>query len=161
MTGGTGDYFNMGTTGWISSGGVLYDHRSNPDGSLASYYEFDSMDSCMGHSDSNSQYHYHMTPACIAGADDISSCLQLGYMDDGFPVYGQCGTYREEQNRLLHRKRNYADTVLSVPLHFLLEYPKVNTERWDIVLLNQTGTNSCDSGCSLRDLFQFLQIVHF
>ena len=89
--------FNMGTTGWISSGGVLFDHRANPDGSLAAYYEVDSLDPCWGHSNDASQYHYHLTPDCIDGAADNSSCLQLGYMDDGFPVYGQCGMYREVQ----------------------------------------------------------------
>ena len=86
--------FNMGTTGWVSSGGVLFDHRSAPDGSLAYYYEIDSMDPCLGHSNEFYQYHYHFTPQCIEGAADNSSCLQLGYMDDGFPVYGQCSTFR-------------------------------------------------------------------
>ena len=86
--------FNMGTTGWVSSGGVLFDHRSAPDGSLAYYYEIDSMDPCLGHSNEVYQYHYHFTPECIEGAANNSSCLQLGYMDDGFPVYGQCSTFR-------------------------------------------------------------------
>ena len=90
-----GAAFNMGTTGWINSGGVLFDHRSNTDGSLAAYYEIDSLDPCWGHSNQEHQYHYHLTPECIDGAADNSTCLHLGYMDDGFPVYGQCGTYRE------------------------------------------------------------------
>jgi len=85
--------FSMGTTGWVNSGGVLFDHRSDTDGSLASYYEIDSLDPCNGHSDGRYQYHYHLTPECIEGAADNSSCLQLGYMDDGFPVYGQCSTF--------------------------------------------------------------------
>ena len=83
----------MGTTGWVNSGGVFFDHRSAPDGSLAAYYEINSLDPCFGHSDPEQQYHYHLTPTCIHGASDSSSCSQLGYMDDGFPIYGQCSTY--------------------------------------------------------------------
>ena len=50
----------MGTVGWISSGGVIYNHLSNPDGSLAAYEEIESLDSCGGHSDPSKQYHYHL-----------------------------------------------------------------------------------------------------
>ena len=39
------------------------------------------------------QYHYHLTPVCIEDANDTSVCLELGYMDDGFPLYGECGDY--------------------------------------------------------------------
>ena len=69
------------------------------------YYEVDSLDPCWGHSNEASQYHYHLTPDCIGGAADNSSCLQLGYMDDGFPVYGQCGTYREVQQAFAPEKK--------------------------------------------------------
>ena len=85
--------FNLGTTGWITSGAVLFDHRSTPDGNLAAYYEIETLDSCYGHSDPFLQYHYHLTPECIDGAADGSACLLLGYMDDGFQVFGQCGSY--------------------------------------------------------------------
>ena len=56
---------NMGTVGWISSGGVIYNHLSNPDGSLAAYEEIESLDSCGGHSDPSKQYHYHLVMCCI------------------------------------------------------------------------------------------------
>ena len=49
----------MGATGFISSGGVTYDHRSSSQGDLASYYEWDSLDPYFGHSDQAPQYHYH------------------------------------------------------------------------------------------------------
>ena len=107
--------FSMGTTGWVNSGGVLFDHRSATDGSLASYYEIDSLDPCNGHSDGRYQYHYHLTPECIEGAADNSSCLELGYMDDGFPVYGQCSTFRLV-NQVFHGKRiiNISKNVKSI-----------------------------------------------
>ena len=51
----------MGTTGYVFSGGVLFDHRSNndDDAQLAIYYEGDSLDPYNGHSDNQPQYHYH------------------------------------------------------------------------------------------------------
>jgi len=81
---------NMGTVGWISSGGVIYNHLSNPDGSLAAYEEIESLDSCGGHSDPSKQYHYHLIPYCWEKANDANACQMLGYMKDGFPVYGRC-----------------------------------------------------------------------
>ena len=51
----------MGCTGYVFSGGCLYDHRSGDgeDAPLAIYYEKDSLDPYFGHSDKFSQYHYH------------------------------------------------------------------------------------------------------
>ena len=43
----------------------LYNHLSNPDGSLAAYEEIESLDSCGGHSDPSKQYHYHLVMCCI------------------------------------------------------------------------------------------------
>merc|ERR1719483_1271557 len=37
------DFMAMGVIGYVKSGGTIYDHRSNPDGSLAVYYEWDSL----------------------------------------------------------------------------------------------------------------------
>ena len=53
----------------------------------------DALDPCNGHSNPALQYHYHLTPACIDGANDTSACLHIGYMDDGFPLYGECADY--------------------------------------------------------------------
>ena len=39
----------MGTTGWVASGAVLFNEASRPDGSLAAFYEYESLDSCHGH----------------------------------------------------------------------------------------------------------------
>ena len=51
----------MGVTGYIFSGGTTYDHRSGDqdDAPLAIYWEGDSLDPYYGHSDQDSQYHYH------------------------------------------------------------------------------------------------------
>ena len=47
------------------------------DGSLAEFYEWDSLDSCFGHSANQANYHYHATPTCIANANNVASCIQL------------------------------------------------------------------------------------
>ena len=47
--------YGMGTTGWVASGAVLFNEASSPDGSLAAYYEYESLDSCHGHR-SESEY---------------------------------------------------------------------------------------------------------
>ena len=49
----------MGTTGFVKSGGVVYDHRSSPFGDLAACHEWTSLDASHGHSDPSKQYHYH------------------------------------------------------------------------------------------------------
>lgn len=49
----------MGSIAFLTSGAVLYNPLSSSNGSLASYYEWDSLDPCYGHSDSDKQYHYH------------------------------------------------------------------------------------------------------
>ena len=50
----------MGSVGWVESGGVIYNHLSNPNGELAAYYEIETLDNCGGHSDQSNQYHYHL-----------------------------------------------------------------------------------------------------
>merc|ERR1712112_406832 len=86
---------SLGVTALAITGGTFYNHLSNPDGSLALYNEGSSLDSCMGHSDPDSQYHYHANILCedagsAEGADDADECVHLGYMRDGVPVYGYC-----------------------------------------------------------------------
>jgi len=84
------DFMVMGVTGFAKSGGTIYDHRSNPDGSLAVYYEWDSLDPYHGHSSPNGQYHYHATPEGWSSAADPSACEHIGYMLDGAKLYGYC-----------------------------------------------------------------------
>ena len=51
---------DMGSVGWVSSGGVIYNHLSSTDGSLAAYYEIETLDTCGGHSNEDMEYHYHL-----------------------------------------------------------------------------------------------------
>ena len=80
----------MGTTGYVMSGGTVYDPRSSPTGDLASYYEWDSLDPSYGHSDNSYQYHYHAVSngrLIDRGTVEISSlkfepiCKRQGFLD--------------------------------------------------------------------------------
>merc|ERR1712036_203911 len=66
----SGDFADtpMGAIGFAISGGHIYNHLANPDGSVAWYDEIQSLDLSMGHSDPSGTYHYHGVPYLISGA---------------------------------------------------------------------------------------------
>ena len=75
----------MGVTSIAVTGGTFFNYLSDPFGSVALYNEGDSLDSCMGHSDQEGQYHYHANLLCDdagagTGANDADECVLLGYM---------------------------------------------------------------------------------
>merc|ERR1711976_480428 len=80
----------MGTTGYVSSGAVVFDHRSSPFGDLASCHEWASLDPSHGHSAQGGAYHYHAVPTAWEDAADPSACQMIGYMRDGGELYGLC-----------------------------------------------------------------------
>merc|ERR1719154_125910 len=85
----------LGVIALAVTGGTFFNYLSNPDGSVALYNEGQSLDSCMGHSNEASQYHYHANILCsdagsATGASDADECVLVGYMRDGVPVYGYC-----------------------------------------------------------------------
>jgi len=49
----------VGAIGYVNTGTVIYNPLSSSDGSLASYYEWTTLDPCYGHSSVDKQYHYH------------------------------------------------------------------------------------------------------
>ena len=49
----------MGVMAVTNSGAPMYNPLSSSNGSLASYYEWDTLDPCYGHTDADYQYHYH------------------------------------------------------------------------------------------------------
>jgi len=87
-------YYGMGAYGYATSGGTFFDTRSSPTGDTAWDNELETLDTCMGHSNTALQYHYHGVPYCIPedtwAAADSSKCQFIGYMLDGYPVYGMC-----------------------------------------------------------------------
>ena len=62
----------------------------------APYAEGDTFDMCGGHSSSTSDasYHYHIAPSCLLkqlGQTSGQHSPQIGWMADGFPLYGPLG----------------------------------------------------------------------
>jgi len=49
----------MGVMAITTSGAPIYNPLSSSNGSLASYYEWTTLDPCYGHTDADYQYHYH------------------------------------------------------------------------------------------------------
>ena len=85
----------MGVIALSTTGGTFYNYLSDPFGGVALYNEGTSLDSCMGHSDQSSQYHYHANLLCddagaATGSNDADQCVLVGYMRDGVPLYGYC-----------------------------------------------------------------------
>lgn len=78
----------MGPVGIAKSGAFFYNHQSAEQScNVAAISEKASFDTCDGHPDPGCRYHYHKAPVCIPGFND---CELMGYMVDGFPVYGKC-----------------------------------------------------------------------
>jgi len=86
--------YDLGVTGYVESGAVVFTPQWLPEGNLIAYDLVDTLDNCWGHSNNGNQYHYHGIPVCLPDntflADDASVCYQVGWMMDGFPVYGRC-----------------------------------------------------------------------
>jgi hypothetical protein len=78
----------MGVMGITTSGAPIYNPLSSSNGSLASYYEWDTLDPCYGHTDADNQYHYHAISSCITDATTASTNTKIGYHIDGYPIYG-------------------------------------------------------------------------
>lgn len=79
----------MGPVALTVTGSFVYNQLSNPTGvdDVAVLNEGSSFDSCDGHADADCFYHYHDDPTCLVSDDD---CPLVGYMLDGFPIYGYC-----------------------------------------------------------------------
>ena len=53
------------------------------------YFEFPSFDNCIGHPQQQGEYHHHVSPKCLYDQTDSTHHSPIiGYMFDGFPIYG-------------------------------------------------------------------------
>jgi len=81
------------------SGAVAFDSGGNcPQLDVADpEAEWISFDCCTGHSDYEAAYHYHFPPSCLlAQANKVAPIsdghsAQVGWAEDGFPIYGPLG----------------------------------------------------------------------
>ena len=92
-----------GGTGVTIDGGIIYSGYGGPTygrmtgyETSAPYVEGDTFDQCGGHSSSDTEpsYHYHVPPVCLLrqlGAAEGVPSPQVGWMLDGFPIYGPLG----------------------------------------------------------------------
>ena len=92
-----------GGTGVTIDGGIIYSGYGGPTygrmtgyETSAPYVEGDTFDQCGGHSSSDTEpsYHYHVPPVCLLrqlGATEGAPSPQVGWMLDGFPIYGPLG----------------------------------------------------------------------
>ena len=55
----------------------------------AYYFEGNGFDNCLGHPDQTGEYHHHVSPKCLYDATDSTHHSPIiGYMLDGYPIYG-------------------------------------------------------------------------
>jgi hypothetical protein len=55
----------------------------------AYYFEGNSFDACLGHPAPNGEYHHHVSPTCLYHDNDSTHHSPIiGYMFDGYPIYG-------------------------------------------------------------------------
>jgi hypothetical protein len=91
-----------GGVGITIDGALIFSAFAGPSYTLtgyttsAPYLEGNTFDACGGHSSSTSHasYHYHVPPSCLLaqlGQTDGAHSPQIGWMADGFPVYGPLG----------------------------------------------------------------------
>ena len=81
------------------SGAVGYDENGNcPQLDVADpEAEWISFDCCTGHSDYEYAYHYHFPPSCLLAQANKAAPIsdghsaQVGWAEDGFPIYGPLG----------------------------------------------------------------------
>jgi hypothetical protein len=56
------------------------------------YFEYPSFDNCLGHAQQQGEYHHHVSPKCLYDQTDSTHHSPIiGFMFDGFPVYGAYG----------------------------------------------------------------------
>lgn len=91
---------SLGPVGVATSGAFFYNHKDGPGGGVAVVREGDSFDNCNGHADPQCRYHYHKAPVCMK-----NDCQLVGYLLDGFPVYGLCSR-NGRQLRSCYKKKS-------------------------------------------------------
>ena len=79
---------SMGAIGVMLTGSVFF-NALDAAGRDAVAYEI--QDSCDGHPEMGGTYHYHGLTSCIADADSGEHSPLLGYVFDGFGLYGRHG----------------------------------------------------------------------
>lgn len=89
------DCVSMGAIGIMKSGVVLFNALDAVARDAAAY---ETQDGCEGHPESTGEYHYHTLSPCLAATDtEEGHSILMGYVYDGFGIYG----YRGEDGEVL------------------------------------------------------------
>ncbi len=112
----------MGPIG-VAVNGIPFYNQYNREGGDAVKLEV--FDSCCGHPDPGNRYHYHKFPVCVKSPfkDTPSKHSPLvGYMFDGFPIYGPRGDQGKPPTDL-DECNGHSDSERGYHYHATAEYP--------------------------------------
>lgn len=117
----------LGPIGVALNGVPFYNQYAGPDQPLT--FEINSFDQYLGHPQQFGGYHYHMEPVYIT--DMMGKDGLLGYLLDGFPVYGPAEEGRNVTNQDLDEWHGHEHATLEYPdgiyhYHITAEDPYLN-----------------------------------
>lgn len=96
---GAGVVVGLGHVGVLRDGTAIYNPRDAMSynnlgiwNRIAWYFERTSFDACLGHPSPQREWHPHVTPTCLLGAENGTRHSPLiGFAFDGYPIYGPYG----------------------------------------------------------------------
>lgn len=117
----------LGPMGIALDGVALYNQYNGNDQPLTN--EIVSFDQCNGHPDPMGMYHYHVEPVCLTkifGRDAL-----IGFLLDGFPVYGPVENGKVVTNRDLDALHGHSHATADYPngiyhYHVTSDAPYIN-----------------------------------
>jgi YHYH protein len=107
----------------VALNGIPFYNQYNAEGQDAVRLEI--FDSCCGHPDPGNRYHYHKFPVCVKSPfkDTPGKHSPLvGYMFDGFPIYGPRGDHGQPPTDL-DECNGHSDSERGYHYHATAEYP--------------------------------------
>ena len=118
----------LGAIGIALNGVVFYNQYAGPDNRPLTF-EINSFDQYLGHPQQRGAYHYHLEPVFLTASAGKSALL--GWLLDGFPVYGPVEEEKEVVNSALdayhghfHATEDYPDGIYHY--HITEEDPYIN-----------------------------------
>jgi hypothetical protein len=113
----------------IARNGVAFYNAVDARGDDAVAHEV--QDACSGHPQQQGQYHYHGLPACLSYGSEKRHSKLIGWILDGFPIYGPIGEDGEYMRTgdldachgHTHRVRYLGETAKLYHYHATEEYP--------------------------------------
>jgi hypothetical protein len=113
----------------IARNGVVFFNAVDARGDDAVAHEV--QDACSGHPQQQGQYHYHGLPACLSYGSEKRHSKLIGWILDGFPIYGPIGEGGEYMRTSdldqchghTHKIKYLGETAKLYHYHATAEYP--------------------------------------